>query len=150
VDWLDDANGSLIFVDTAPFIYFIEEHSRYLPVVRPLFECLDRGEIRVVTSVITLLEAIVIPLRQRNSALASTYLEIFQSAAGLDLWSIESRVAAEAASLRAASPSLRARDAIQLAVARLAGASYFVTNDRRLAGKTSLNTIVVDDWAERL
>ena len=149
MECLADAHGELVFIDTAPFIYLIEEHPRYLPVVKPLFESLDRGELRAVTSVITLLEAIVHPLRMPDSILASTYLEVFQSASGLDLWTVGPNVAVEAASLRATNPSLRAPDAIQLSVARLAGASLFITNDRRLAGLSDLRTIVVEDWVER-
>lgn len=45
------------------FIYFIEEHPIYLPLVEPLFEAIDAGELEAVTSSLTLLEVLVIPFR---------------------------------------------------------------------------------------
>ncbi len=43
-----------VAVDTALFIYFIEEDPRYLSVIRPLFVQADRREREIVTSAITL------------------------------------------------------------------------------------------------
>lgn len=39
--WIDDLQGQLIALDTAPLIYFIEEHPTYCPVVEPFFEQLE-------------------------------------------------------------------------------------------------------------
>ncbi|HEX8717571.1 MAG TPA: hypothetical protein VF722_11410 [Gemmatimonadaceae bacterium] len=55
-----------VAVDTAPFIYLIEEHPRFLAAVRPLFESALRGHIMLVTSAVTLLEVLVIPFRAGN------------------------------------------------------------------------------------
>ena len=43
-------------IDTALFIYFVERHSIYASLVRPLFAAADRGELLLVTSAVTLLE----------------------------------------------------------------------------------------------
>ncbi len=32
------ARATRIFVDTAPVIYFVEQHPRYLPLVEPVFD----------------------------------------------------------------------------------------------------------------
>ncbi len=34
-------SGQIVALDTAPLIYFIEEHPTYLPIVAPFFEKLD-------------------------------------------------------------------------------------------------------------
>ena len=39
-----DLGPGSIAVDTALFIYFIEEHPRFLPVFVPLFRQADQGE----------------------------------------------------------------------------------------------------------
>ena len=50
-------------LDTAPFIYYIEENESFLPVVAPLFEDVAAGRREVVTSTLTLLEVLVVPYR---------------------------------------------------------------------------------------
>ena len=54
MEWIEALGGTIVCLDTAPLIYLIEENLTFLPVVRPFFEALDRGEFRVVTSVLTL------------------------------------------------------------------------------------------------
>ncbi|MGB5686877.1 MAG: hypothetical protein WBM35_13770 [Candidatus Electrothrix sp.] len=71
--WIDELRGKLIALDTAPLIYFIEEHPAYCPVVEPFFEQLDKGTVQVVTSVITLTEVLVKPLRDGDTRLAEQY-----------------------------------------------------------------------------
>jgi hypothetical protein len=56
VEWINNLYGHVVGLDTAPLIYFIEGHPRYLQTVTPFFETLSQGEFRVVTSVITLLD----------------------------------------------------------------------------------------------
>ena len=63
MEWIEALRGSIVALDTAPLIYFIEEHPAYLPKIRPFFEAAERGEFRIVTSFITLLEVLVRPLR---------------------------------------------------------------------------------------
>ena len=36
--WLTKLYGTTICIDTAPLIYFVEEHPAYLPIVDPFFE----------------------------------------------------------------------------------------------------------------
>ncbi len=56
MEWVNNLAGESVFVDTAPFIYFIEQNKTYGSIVSPPFESADRGQIELVTSVITLLE----------------------------------------------------------------------------------------------
>ncbi len=48
-------------VDTAVFIYFIQADPDRCPIIRPVFEAADSGRLTLVTSAVTLLEALVIP-----------------------------------------------------------------------------------------
>jgi hypothetical protein len=52
--WVDSLTGKLIALDTAPLIYFIEEHPIYMPVIEPFFRSLDAGRFQVITSTLTL------------------------------------------------------------------------------------------------
>lgn len=50
---MEDIGTGPVGIDTAIFIYFIEEHSRFLPLVEPLFAAIDAGGIQGVTSSLT-------------------------------------------------------------------------------------------------
>ena len=47
---IDDLKPGPVALDTQIFIYFIEEQGRFLPLVKPLFEAIDRGDLVGVTS----------------------------------------------------------------------------------------------------
>jgi predicted nucleic acid-binding protein len=68
--------GKLVAVDTSLFIYFIEKHPTYHPMVKPFFAAVDSGEIRVVTSILTLSEVLVLPIRLHDPQLVERYTRI--------------------------------------------------------------------------
>ena len=53
---IEDVGAGPVGIDTAVFIYFIEEEPRFLAHILPLFEGADRGKRELVTSALTLLE----------------------------------------------------------------------------------------------
>src|SRR5439155_10564186 len=69
----EDLGKGPVGLDTVAFIYFIEEHPDYLPLLDPIFEAVDQGALHVVTSSLTLLEVLVIPYRSGNLPLAQKY-----------------------------------------------------------------------------
>jgi predicted nucleic acid-binding protein len=56
MEWIAQLQGQVVGLDSAPLIYFIQENPAYLEMTNAFFEAMVRGELRVVTSVITLLE----------------------------------------------------------------------------------------------
>ena len=64
MEWVKPLNGTVVELDTAPLIYFIEEHPVYLPLFHPFFEAVDRGDLQVVTSTLTLTEVLAYPYRR--------------------------------------------------------------------------------------
>jgi len=138
--------GTVIGLDTAAFIYFIEEHPLYEPLLSPLFEQrIERGENRAVTSVVTLAEVLVQPKRLARDDLAQRYREFLTAGANLMLVDITAAVAERAATLRA-QHNLRLPDAIQVAAAIEHGAAYFITNDTRLRRLTEPTVVILDDY----
>ena len=71
--WMNDLGRGPVGVDTAIFIYFIEEHPTFLPLVEPLFREADGGRRELVTSALTLLEVLVVPYRSGDHLLAVRY-----------------------------------------------------------------------------
>ena len=144
MEWLEELRGAVVGLDTAPLIYFIEENPAYLPLVRPFFEAVDRGELRVVTSVLTLTEVLVHPMRRGDHDLADQYRRILLHANQITTVQVSEGVAEEAGQLRARH-NLRTPDAIQLATAIRSGASSFLTNDGRLPKLAPLNILVLNE-----
>ncbi|HUC76940.1 MAG TPA: hypothetical protein VMS04_16680, partial [Vicinamibacterales bacterium] len=70
---IQDLGSGGVALDSAAFIYFIEEHPKFLPVILPLFREADRGKRSLTTSALTLLEVLAVPYRAGNRALAERY-----------------------------------------------------------------------------
>ena len=82
MELIADLPAGRVAVDTAVFIYLIEEHPTFLPVVAPLFKRADRGGGgALVTSALTLLEVLVTPYRAGNRSLADRYEALLTEAA---------------------------------------------------------------------
>jgi predicted nucleic acid-binding protein len=116
MEWIKRLTGQTVGLDTAPLIYFIENHPLYFPLVEPFFAAVERDEIEVVTSTLTLAEVLVRPYRQGNEALAREYSDILLRARNVTTFPVSPEIAAEAARLRA-KHGIRTPDAIQLATA---------------------------------
>ena len=143
MEWLRALYGTVVGLDTAPVIYFIEKHPSYLPVLLPFFEALDRGDMQVVTSTLTLTEVLVHPYRDGNQTLAEQYFRTLLNARNLRTIPLSPAIAAEAARIRAAY-QLKTPDAIQLATAKEGGAPAFLTNDAKLAGIPGMRLVVLE------
>jgi len=79
---VDEVKGQRICIDTAPIIYFIEQHVKYRNIIRPVFAEIAAGNIETITSTITLLEVLVHPLRTGDETLAEKYRDILLSSQG--------------------------------------------------------------------
>ena len=142
---IEELHGQKICLDTAPFIYFIEESETYRNIVRPIFFEIDSGNIEAITSTITLLEVLVHPLRTGNEALAEQYREILLSSAGLITFEISHKISEMASRLRA-KYSIRTPDAIQIAAGIQHGAADFLTNDPNLRKVSEIKIRILDDY----
>lgn len=143
---MDDAGAGPVALDTAVFIYFLEEHPRFLPVVEPLFAAADESRVELVTSGVTLLEVLVMPLRAGDSALAGRYDRLLTRSRGLRLLDLDRPLLRAAAHLRATLP-IKTPDALQVTAALLTGSTAYVTNDRRLPRIPGLPVLQLADYA---
>ncbi len=143
---LDAALGGVtrLGLDTSPIIYLIERHPRYAPLVAETVRRMLARGLRSVTSVTTLAEVLVQPIRRGDTVLANTYYRFLVYSDHLDTLPITEPVAARSAAFRAAY-NLKLPDALQLAVAREAGCEAFLTNDLTLRRVTELRILVLDE-----
>lgn len=141
---VQDFSSKIVFLDTAPLIYFMEGHSRYQNVLTQIFDLNDKGNFSFITTSITLLEVLVKPLREGKSLLVQQYRDILMKAPGIEVLDVSSVIAEKAALLRA-SYSLKTPDAIQLSTAILTNCDYFLTNDIRLSAITEIKTVTLSE-----
>ena len=132
-----DLGPGPLAIDTAIFIYFIEKNPRFLPLIDPLFREADDGTRELVTSALTLLEVLVVPLRARNRSLADRYEALLTRSRGIRLVDMTRDQLRAAAQLRATT-GFKTPDALQVAAAIGAGCRTFLTNDRRLPSASGL------------
>ena len=141
---VDDAlrNVANIGIDTAPLIYFVENHPVFAPIVTEIFSRIDRGTIVGVVSMLTVTETLIHPKRYGNQVLEEQYRDILLNSQNIAAFVINAEIAERAADLRA-HYSLRTPDAIQVATALVSGCDAFLTNDNDLARVSEINVIVV-------
>src|SRR5215211_7376016 len=109
-------NIPLVAFDTSPIIYFVEANPNYDALITEIFRRVDDGEISGLTSVITLCEVLIHPIRQQNQLLKQSYLDILRNSPNFFTESIDATIAETAAKLRA-KYNLRTPDALQIATA---------------------------------
>ena len=136
-----------IAVDTALFIYLIEEHPRFLAPVRALFAQADAGELAIVTSALTLLEVLVVPWRAGDHALAARYDALLTRSRGVRMVDLTRDQWRTAARLRAQYGTLRTPDALQLAAAIGMRCTSFITDDRRTPTSDGVRVLQLSEWA---
>jgi predicted nucleic acid-binding protein len=142
--------GRLVAIDTAPFIYYIEKNPKYFSIVDSLFNAVDTDNARAVTSVLTLQEVLVHPLRKNQTDLAERYREILTNSVNLTLVTITPDIAENASKLRAAYHWLRSPDAFQIATAIETGAHVLITNDENWKKVTEISVLTLDDVLSNL
>jgi predicted nucleic acid-binding protein len=135
-----------IMVDTAPIIYFIEEHSRFGKIADDLFQAVTPDKTRhMFSSVIALIEVLIRPLRESDPELAEKYRYFFLHATNFTLYNVDPIIAVKAAELRA-TYHLRTPDAIQMAVGIENGGTVFITNDGNLKRVAEIEVLVLEDY----
>lgn len=142
---IEDVRPGPLALDTQVFIYFIEEERRFLPLLKPLFEAIDRGDLVGMTSGLSLMEVLVVPYRSGNSALADRYEALLTNSRGLRFIEVDRRLLKAAAQVRARF-KIRPPDAIQMAAALLGNCNSFLTNDRRIPTVPGLKILQVKNY----
>jgi predicted nucleic acid-binding protein len=140
-------SNKTVFLDTAPLIYYIEENHRYSQLLDKLFLANSKGKFLFKTSVITLLEVLVYPMRLKEYQLVEQYQNILCNSPTINIIELNIEIATKAAGFRA-KYGLKTPDSIQIATAIYVSAEFFLTNDNRLKTVKEIETLVLDDLLE--
>lgn len=136
---LNIPDSAVVYADTAVFIYSVESHPDYWHLLQPLWVKFQSNEISIVTSQLTLMECLVVPLRMGNTILIDAYEQILSE---VSLVPISEGILRNAAQLRA-TINLRTPDAIHAATARNESCTLFLTNDIRLRNIPDLPVVIL-------
>lgn len=134
-----------VYVETPAIIYTVEPHPVYAPLLRPLWEAAQAQSLQIITSELTLLEALVHPLRRQDLVLQAAYERLLLATPEVKLLPLSQDVLREAARLRAVIPGLRTPDALHAATALIAGCTLFLTNDTGFRRVPGLPLVILDD-----
>jgi predicted nucleic acid-binding protein len=136
-------------LDTAVFIYHFEENPAYIPLTQALLALIENGDVKGVTSTITLLEILVKPLALGRQEVARKYEALLVNFPNLAVVDLDRDVIRQAARLRA-EYHIRPPDALQAGACLHYGAQAFITNDERLKRLgDELEVVMLDDFIER-
>jgi len=116
---LSDELGQIdiIFIDTAPIIYYIEAHPQFGPLSKEVVDSFQSGKLSAFSSVITLTEVLPKPIEAGDENLAKKFAEFLKYGKNLSLIEISTNIAERAVKLRGQYLNLRALDAIQISAA---------------------------------
>jgi predicted nucleic acid-binding protein len=120
------SDGVTVLVDTAPWIYVLEDHPVFAPRFTGLFEAAEQGRLQLALTTVTVAEVLAGPFKAKQTALAKRYEKALNR---YQVMPLSAQVAALAAQLRV-QYRLKLPDAVQLASALDLGAAALVTHDR--------------------
>ena len=137
-------SGEIIFLDTAPFIYFFEQHPEHFPALEKLFAQIYETDAQAITSIITYIELTTHPARLGKHQLIRKYRDYFTNSENISLFPLDMHIADYIVELRA-KYQFKTPDAIQLGTAIACGADYVLTNDTAWQKFEELKVVLVKD-----
>jgi predicted nucleic acid-binding protein len=142
--WLKKLYGKTVALDTAPLIYFVEATPLFSERVQPFFEALEQAKFMVVTSTLTITEALVKPIQHDQLDKIALFKEVLERY--INVVPATTQIAELAARLRAAY-NLHTPDAIQVATALDQKADFLLTNDAKLSRLPQPQVLVLANLA---
>lgn len=136
-----------VFIDTAPFIYFIEKNEdnpQYYNKIKTFFDDAYNNDVAFVSSVITMEEYLVFPYKIHSQEYVDLFEKLIKTLE-MNVVIIDEKIARKAAKIRAEYKLFKAMDALQLATASLSDCDLFLTNDKQLRQFKEIRCVTVDE-----
>lgn len=136
----------LMALDSMCFIYHFADHPQYAQLTSQIFQLLETGKNKAVTSTVSVIESLVLPEKQNNQLICFEYEKVFRNHPNLRVLPVDFSISRLAAKLRAKYSFLRTPDAVQISSGLISGCSLFVTNDKKLGKIKEITVGLLDDY----
>lgn len=136
--------ASPVYLDTNIFIYSMEGHENYHDVLMDLFNHIEKHELKVITSELTLAECLVKPQKDKNSAAIEQYKTHITTNHRLTVKAVTRKILIDSAQVRS-QLGLKLPDAIHMATALDQGCKTFITNDKNLRSPKNIIRMTLED-----
>lgn len=134
-----------IFVDTAPFIYLIENHPIFAEKVKnAITSAIVNGD-TLVTSVITYMEFGVKPEQENRREVIERFEELL-SRLNIKILVVDKEAGKKGYQMRAKYKFLKGMDALQVGISIKENCSVFLTNDKRLKKIAEIDVRTIDEY----
>src|SRR5436305_2695767 len=110
----------LLFLDTAPVIYFVDRNPAYVAVADDIFQRIDSGLLQGATSPVTLAECLIMPVRLGLIQPQQDFADVLVQGANMTFVPLNAAIARNTAQLRV-KYNLCLADAFQVAAALAGG-----------------------------
>jgi len=137
--------GNRIYLDVNIWIYALEQHPTFSQVLTELFQQVDQKTLTVVTSELSLAEALVKPIREQDVPRQTIYRQFLSSRPNLRVIPVQRAILIEAARQRAASSSLKLPDSIHVATAVILNCTTLLTNDQKFKSLPNLPVVILSE-----
>lgn len=133
-----------VFIDTAPIIYYLENSSLYVEVIKKFFVKCIKEKIQIVTSTITIEEYLVFPYSSKKMEYIENFKRFIEYM-NIEVVDIDFQIAEQGAKIRGQYKTFKTMDALQIATAIVSGCDMFFTNDKQLRQEKELPCMTIDD-----
>lgn len=134
-----------IFIDTSPFIYFIEGEGDIAIKARDMFLKYLNAGTEMITSIFTDIEYKILPKRNSEYGKIQAYDNIKEEF-NINTISTSKVICDMVIDIRANNRSIKLVDAFQLAIAVKTNCDLFVTNDKDLTKFKCIKCILLDEY----
>lgn len=136
--------GQVLFLDTAPIIYYFECKEPFIKTMDEIFGMVYEFDVQVVTSFVSYIEVLTAPAKMGNRLLVAKYRDFLTNSEQLSIYPLDVSVADKTVYYRS-KYNLKTPDAIQLAVAELCGADFVLTNDASWKKVSEVNVKILGE-----
>lgn len=131
-------------MDANCFVYSVEHIEPYYTILDIVWQSVKSGNLRIVTSEMTLLEVLVKPIKMEATNTVDAFRAVLYLQSEARMMPITQPVLEKAAVLRATT-NLKTPDAIHVATALLSSCSLLITNDTAFRQATGIPVQILND-----